>query len=82
MVFAWWTRATPFQHVSTSAQGVEDVVLIFFGVKIIRFARTLSFPLFRSFKGYLVIEQERRAFCDVLNFSQGRPQEIGRPGFT
>src|SRR5437879_3998810 len=23
VVFAWWSRATPFQHVSTSAQGVE-----------------------------------------------------------
>ena len=82
VVFAWWTRATPFQHVSTSAQGVENAVLILFRIGNHSLCRDTFIPLFRSCKGYPAVEQERHAFCDVLNFSQGRPQEIGRPDLT
>jgi hypothetical protein len=75
VAFAWWTRATPFQHVSTFAQGVENAVLICFGPEIIRFARNTFISSLSFGKEYPAIEQERHAFCDVLNFSQGRPQE-------
>jgi len=55
-----------FQHVSTSAQACRNAVAHCFELEIIRFARTLSFPVFRSCKEYPAIEQEHHAFCDVV----------------